>query len=139
MLAYRKTTVYKLGQYKSLATLQLFSTFNSFLAGLGRNQVYGASCSAQTTHDQFKPVQKSRKQVLRAYCPNLYTVRKTNNAQCMVSLAKHQCPLRLIVQNFTLTLIGMSYESKKNAHFQRHLGASFKGLNELGRMSNYPD
>ena len=74
MLAYRKTTVYKLGQYKSLATLQLFSTFNSFLAGLGRNQVYGASCSAQTTHDQFKPVQKSRKQVLRAYCPNLYIV-----------------------------------------------------------------
>ena len=34
-----------------------------------------------------------------------------------------------------LTLIGMSYESKKNAH----LGASFVRLNELGRVSNYPD
>ena len=37
-----------------------------------------------------------------------------------------------------LTLIGMSYESKKNAHLQQHLGASFIRLNELSRVSNYP-
>ena len=30
----------------------------------------------------------------------------------------------------------MSYESKENVHL---LGASFIRLNELGRMSNYPD
>jgi hypothetical protein len=39
----------------------------------------------------------------------------------------------------SLTLIGMSYENKKNAHLKRHLGASFIRLNELGRVSNYPD
>ena len=33
-----------------------------------------------------------------------------------------------------LTLIGMSYESKKNAHIKRHLGACFIRLNELGRV-----
>ena len=38
-----------------------------------------------------------------------------------------------------LTLIGMSYDSKKNDHLQRHLGAFFIRLNELGRVSNYPD
>jgi hypothetical protein len=37
-----------------------FDTFDSFLAGLGRNQVYNANCSAQLTHNQFKPVQQSR-------------------------------------------------------------------------------
>ena len=31
-----------------------------------------------------------------------------------------------------LTLIGMSYECKKNVHLQRHLGASFVEVNELG-------
>ena len=36
-------------------------------------------------------------------------------------------------------LIDMTYESKKNAHLQRHLGASFIKLNELGKVSNYPD
>ena len=41
--------------------------------------------------------------------------------------------------DFILTLIGMSYESKKNAHLQRHQGVSFTRLNELGRVSNYPD
>jgi hypothetical protein len=44
-----------------------FYTFDSFLAGLGRNQVYNANCSAQLTHNQFKPVQQSRQQVQRAY------------------------------------------------------------------------
>ena len=37
---------------------------------LGRNQVYGACCSAQTDH---KPVQQSGKQALRAYCPDIYS------------------------------------------------------------------
>ena len=31
----------------------------------------------------------------------------------------------------------MSYQSKKNAHLKRHLGASFERLNELGRVSNH--
>ena len=35
-----------------------------------------------------------------------------------------------------LTLIGMSYESKKNAHVLRHLGTFFVRLNELVRVSN---
>ena len=35
---------------------------------------------------------------------------------------------------FGLTLIGMSYESKKNAHLE--LGAVFIIHNELGRASN---
>ena len=34
------------------------------------------------------------------------------------------------------TLIGMSYESKKNAHLKGNLGASLIRLDELGRMSN---
>ena len=38
-----------------------------------------------------------------------------------------------------LTLIGMSYESKKNAQFYRHLGTYFIRLNELVRVSNKPD
>ena len=48
-----------------------FGTFDSFLAGLGRNRVYRACCSAQTVH---KPVQQTRQQVLRAYCPYMYTL-----------------------------------------------------------------
>ena len=47
--------------------------------------------------------------------------------------------LNRLVQITTLTLIGMSYESKKNAHLYGNLGASFIRLNELGRVSNYPD
>ena len=35
-----------------------------------------------------------------------------------------------------LTLIGISYENKKDAHLQHHLGASFIRLNELGKVSN---
>jgi hypothetical protein len=33
----------------------------------------------------------------------------------------------------------MSYESKENAPFYRHLGASFIRLDDLGRVSDYPD
>ena len=36
--------------------------------------------------------------------------------------------------NRPLTLIGMSFESKKSAHLQRHLVASFIRLNESGRV-----
>ena len=43
-----------------------FGTFNSLLAGLGRNRVNSSFCSAH------KPVHQSRKKVLRAYCPNVY-------------------------------------------------------------------
>ena len=43
-----KTTVYIFGQWDLS-----FGTFDSFLAGLGRNQVYGACCPAQTA---YKPV-----------------------------------------------------------------------------------
>ena len=38
--------------------------------------------------------------------------------------------------NHPLTLIGMSSENKKNTHLKRHLGASFRRLNQLGRVSN---
>ena len=48
-----------------------FGTLNYFLAGLGSNQVTSACCFAQTVH---KPVKQRRKQALRAYCPNVYTV-----------------------------------------------------------------
>ena len=37
----------------------------------GRNHVYSACCSAHTDH---QPVQQTRQLVLRAYCPNIYTV-----------------------------------------------------------------
>ena len=43
------------------------------------------------------------------------------------------------VSRAPLTLIGMTYESVKNAHLHSNLGASFIRLNELGRVSNYPD
>ena len=45
------------------------SQFNYFLAGIVRNFVYCACCSAQMAN---KPVQQRREQVLRAYCPNIY-------------------------------------------------------------------
>ena len=45
--------------------------FDCFLAAPERNRVYDASCSTQSVH---KPVLQSRQQVLRAYCPNTYTV-----------------------------------------------------------------
>ena len=32
----------------------------------------------------------------------------------------------------------MTYEGKKIAHLQRHLGACFISLDERGRVSNYP-
>ena len=57
------------------------------------------------------------------------------------SLSKiaQNCSILLILDKYQkdiLTLIGMGYESMKNAHLQRHLRASFISLNELGRVSN---
>ena len=40
----------------------------------GQNQMYGACCFAQSAHKLVKPPMQSRQQVLRAYCPNIYTV-----------------------------------------------------------------
>ena len=37
--------------------------------------MYGASCSAQRTINWFQNVQQNRKQVIRAYCSNIYTVK----------------------------------------------------------------
>ena len=42
-----------------------------------------------------------------------------------------------VVTKGHLTLIGMSYESKENAHLSSHLGAFFIRLNKLGRVSNW--
>ena len=42
--------------------------FDSFLAGLVNNWVYGACFSAQTA---LKPVDQRRQQAQRAYCPNI--------------------------------------------------------------------
>ena len=39
-----------------------------FFRGWSGQKVYNACCSAQLTHNQFKPVQQSRQQVQRAYC-----------------------------------------------------------------------
>ena len=41
--------------------------------------------------------------------------------------------------HFGLTLIGMSYDNKKNVHLYSHLGAFFIRLKELNRVSNSPD
>ena len=47
----------------------------------GRNQAYCASCSTQTAH---KPVlTSSMKQVVRAYCTNIYTVPFATNSHCL--------------------------------------------------------
>ena len=46
-----------------------FGTFDSFLAGLGRNVALPKWLTIQ-----LKPVQQSRQEVLRAYCPNTYTL-----------------------------------------------------------------
>ena len=65
--------------HKTLANaLYQFGRFHSFLASLGRNQVYvqcmfHVALSKRPIH-QFKPVQNSRQQVLKAYCSNVYTV-----------------------------------------------------------------
>ena len=58
-----------------IRTVKLFSfgKFDSFLAGLCRNQVYCACFSTQTSKKtQFNPVWQSRKQALRAYCPSIF-------------------------------------------------------------------
>ena len=64
--------VYRLDS-KTIATFQL-RTFNSFLAGLGRNQiVYGAT---QVAHNSvrinYKPVPQNKQEALRANCSNIY-------------------------------------------------------------------
>ena len=52
-----------------------FGIFNSFFDGLGRNQVsMGKMFYPNWDTNQFKPVQQSRKQTIRGYCPNIYTV-----------------------------------------------------------------
>ena len=56
--------------------------------------------------------------------------------RCLVDLVLRYLYARTGCYN-GLTLIGMSYESKKNAHLLRHLEASFVRLNELGRVSQF--
>ena len=47
----------------------------SFLAGLGRNQVYAVILvQSMLMVNQFEPVWLSRKHAQRAYCCNIYTV-----------------------------------------------------------------
>ena len=61
-----------------------FGTFDSFLAGFGRNLVYSACCSAQMAQKQwFKPVKQSRQQALRVYCPNLYCEKNVKEGDSM--------------------------------------------------------
>ena len=55
-----------------------FGTFDSFLAGLGRNRVYNVCGPAEWHLHQFKPVQQNRKQALRAYCCNIPRTRNYN-------------------------------------------------------------
>ena len=50
-----------------------FGTFDSSLTGLGRNQESEHVALPKQPIKQFKPVQQSRQQVLRANCPNIYT------------------------------------------------------------------
>ena len=57
------------------------------------------------------------------------------------SLSKiaQNCSILLILDEYQkdiLTLIGMSYESKKNVQLKRHLGACFIRLDELIRVSS---
>ena len=46
----------------------------SFLGGPGRNRVFVHFDLSKRPINQFKPVQQSKQQALRAYCPNIYTV-----------------------------------------------------------------
>ena len=50
-------TAYIIGQYALSYTLASVSTFNSFLAGLGRNRVYVACCFFPNR--QYKPVRQT--------------------------------------------------------------------------------
>ena len=60
---------------KNSATLQLwYIQFLPGWSGLGRNQVYFDVALPKWLINYFKPVQQSRLQVLRAYCPNIYTL-----------------------------------------------------------------
>ena len=50
-----------------------FGTFDSFLAGLGRNRVYWLHVALpKRSINQFQPVRQSRQHVVRAYCSNIY-------------------------------------------------------------------
>ena len=53
--------------------LRKHELYNSFLGGLGRDQVYVANL-ALPKHpiNQFKQLQQNRQQSLRAYYPNIY-------------------------------------------------------------------
>ena len=55
-------------------TLFNYSTFDSFLAGLGKKlSVQGSCCSAKTAH-QNKTVLQGRQQAVRDNCLNIWTV-----------------------------------------------------------------
>ena len=64
---------------KTLAILQLW--YIQFLPGqssLNKNQTYSACSAAKTA--QFNIIQQSRKQVLRAYCPNIQNSAPTKDS-----------------------------------------------------------
>jgi hypothetical protein len=58
---------------KTLATLYLwYICFFPGWSGLGRNRVMVHITLPKWPINQFKPDQQTRKQALRAYCPNIY-------------------------------------------------------------------
>ena len=65
-----------------------FGTFDSFLAGLWINQANFAL--PKRTINQFKPVQQRKQQILRAYCPNIYTVVQGEGDQLDQDLEENQ-------------------------------------------------
>ena len=68
--------------------LGICNTFNSISAGLGRNWVYGACCSAQPAKKKVETSSwKSTTGVKRAYCPNLYTQCLSNSQSYVIKSA----------------------------------------------------
>ena len=61
---------------RTVSSLSLFSlvTFDSYLAGPGRNILCIVWCMSKWPINQFIPVHQSRQQALRPYCPNIYSV-----------------------------------------------------------------
>ena len=56
----------------------------------------------QTHLNMFKPVQHSRQQVLRAYCPNIYTVIKGSWSEvCTLSLIFRSLPTTVAAANMS--------------------------------------
>ena len=51
--------------------LLAFDTFNSFVTGLGQNQVCGAFCSAQTANKLVQTSSAKQKIGAKKYCPNI--------------------------------------------------------------------